>query len=315
ENGPRPWGLRDLLIGTVAALVVVAAAASLTRGPGGDPHPPPSPAPVASDSLLPSPTLASAPIGAAQESDSPAATERAAVVLPSQAPGGPRYGSNVDVAEAVPPPFQQPGQLPVRPTGTPVTAAGGTYGLPDANSTGGDWFLKRRGDNVTMQGTGYLRVFWGIFFADGRVATMTMPTWTGLSGRLFHVASGGGHRMDDARPATAGVQPGQTWMGSPGTGFDRLPGGAQQMWGFEYYYLDGQVTLHNNEWNTDYDLAVQPESAGDISTELGTRPGTDYDYVRYGLVRDTGTDGAPVPQYVTRATPADPTTVAQHSQV
>jgi hypothetical protein len=37
--------------------------------------------------------------------------------------------------------------------------------------------------------------------------------------------------------------------------------------------------------------------------------------VRYGLVRDTGTDAAPVPQYLTRSTPANVATVPQHSQV
>lgn len=37
--------------------------------------------------------------------------------------------------------------------------------------------------------------------------------------------------------------------------------------------------------------------------------------IRYGLVRDTGKDTAPVPQYVTRETPTDPATVAQRSRV
>jgi hypothetical protein len=34
---------------------------------------------------------------------------------------------------------------------------------------------------------------------------------------------------------------------------------------------------------------------------------------RYGLVRDTGRDDTAVPQYLTRATPADTSTVAQRS--
>jgi hypothetical protein len=37
--------------------------------------------------------------------------------------------------------------------------------------------------------------------------------------------------------------------------------------------------------------------------------------VRYGIVRDTCTDAAPVPQYLTRSTPADPTSIAQHSVI
>jgi hypothetical protein len=36
---------------------------------------------------------------------------------------------------------------------------------------------------------------------------------------------------------------------------------------------------------------------------------------RCGLVRDTGGDDTPVPQYLTRATPADPATVPQESRV
>ncbi|MEU8982750.1 MULTISPECIES: hypothetical protein [unclassified Streptomyces] len=40
-----------------------------------------------------------------------------------------------------------------------------------------------------------------------------MPAWTGLCGRLFHVASGGGHRMDDR----SGAADGTTWMGGPST--------------------------------------------------------------------------------------------------
>ncbi|WP_159106715.1 hypothetical protein [Streptomyces rishiriensis] len=36
---------------------------------------------------------------------------------------------------------------------------------------------------------------------------------------------------------------------------------------------------------------------------------------RYGLVRDTGRDDAPVPQYVTRETPSDPATAPQRSDV
>jgi hypothetical protein len=37
--------------------------------------------------------------------------------------------------------------------------------------------------------------------------------------------------------------------------------------------------------------------------------------IRYGLVGGNGTDTAPVPQYVTRETAADPATVPQRSRV
>ena len=63
-----------------------------------------------------------------------------------------------------------------------------------------------------------------------------MPTWTGLKGKLFHVASGGGRRMDDP---LAGSDGGTTGMGGPATGYTVLPAGTQQMWQNEYFYLDG----------------------------------------------------------------------------
>jgi hypothetical protein len=37
--------------------------------------------------------------------------------------------------------------------------------------------------------------------------------------------------------------------------------------------------------------------------------------IRYGLVRDTGNDTAPVPQYLTRSTPTDQSKVPQRSLV
>lgn len=43
--------------------------------------------------------------------------------------------------------------------------------------------------------------------------------------------------------------------------------------------------------------------------------GPDQGAIRYGLVRDTGKDTAPVPQYVTRSTPADASTVRQKSRL
>ena len=44
-------------------------------------------------------------------------------------------------------------------------------------------------------------------------------------------------------------------------------------------------------------------------------PGNPGWVLRYGVIRDSGTDTAPVPQYVTRAEPTDPATVPQKSVV
>ena len=140
-----------------------------------------------------------------------------------------------------------------------------------------------------------------------------MPTWTGLTGELFHVASGGGRRMDDATSGSGATA--STGMGSPTTGFDTLPAGAQQMWQNEYYYLDGTVVLHQNRGWASASLIVQAMTWQQITDDVDMAPGDPGWVLRYGLVRDTGSDTAPVPQYVTRSDPADPTSVPQRSEV
>ncbi|MEU6004205.1 hypothetical protein ABZ837_41160 [Streptomyces sp. NPDC047197] len=105
--------------------------------------------------------------------------------------------------------------------------------------------------------------------------------------------------MDDQMP-TATDRP-HTWMGSPDTGFAVLPDGAQQMWQNEYLYLDGEVTLRQNERGADYNLIVQPTSWAEITADITQPPDPARGVVRYGHVRDTGTDAAPVPQYLNRA--------------
>lgn len=172
--------------------------------------------------------------------------------------------------------------------------------------------MEHRGDTVTLSGRGYVLVRWQ-FVPHERPGAVVMPTWTGLDGKLFHVASGGGRRMDDQQPAAADRP--HTWMGSAATGFAVLPAGAQQMWQNEYYYLDGSVTLHQNERGADYNLAVMPVGRESVTEDLLQPPDPAKALVRYGYVRDTGSDAAPVPQYVTRADPPDPADVPQRSRV
>jgi hypothetical protein len=117
--------------------------------------------------------------------------------------------------------------------------------------------------------------------------------------------------MDDHGPG----QPSDvTWMGNPKAGYITLPPGAQQMWNNEYFYLDGTVTLHETEGWADYNLSVTPVMWADVTQDIDAAP-DGHGIVRDGLVRDTGTDAAPVPQYLTRSTPANVTTVPQHSVV
>ncbi|WP_053659093.1 hypothetical protein [Streptomyces sp. MMG1121] len=210
----------------------------------------------------------------------------------------------VDTVDSAPPPDRPPAALPHRPQ-TAVTMTGLKRHLDG-------YQLVHRGDTVVLRGKGYFTVHWDVMYGL-RPGLLTMPSWTGLRGRLFHVASGGGHRMDDRQP---GATADGTWMGNRQQGLITLPPGAQQMWQNEYYYLDGSITLHLNETQADYNLDVLPSSRQQTADDIATPPAPhSADRERYGLVRDTGRDDAPVPQYTTRSTPTDAGTVPQRSVV
>ncbi|MFI1709902.1 RNA polymerase sigma factor [Streptomyces griseoruber] len=237
-------------------------------------EPPRPPAPAASPSASPSP------------SPSPSATKKKAV-----------YGSVVDAVDTAPDPDTTPGALPHRPE-SGITSTGGAHAV-----------MNHRGDAVTLSGQGYVLVRWQIS-PQYRAGRLVPPAWTGLEGRLFHVASGGGRRMDDPTSATDTTA---TGMGSAATGYAVLPAGTQQMWQNEYFYVDGSVTLTVNERGADYGVSVFPSTWDAVEKDILTGPPAGAG--RYGLVRDTGGDDTPVPQYVTRDTPADPATVPQASRV
>ncbi len=221
---------------------------------------------------------------------------------PTPSPSRPErqlYGTVVDAVDRAPAAVARPAALPRR--------ADGTVTLTGAPPTG----LTHRGERVTFTGRGYFRVRWQVLPGQ-RPGALAMPTWTGLRGKLFHVASGGGRRLDDVTP---GSTDGTTWMGGPATGTTVLPTGTQQMWQNEYFWLDGSVTLHQNERGADYNLFAQASRLDQVTDDVATPPDAGAGIVRYGLVRDTGGDTAPVPQYLTRARPADPATVPQRSRV
>jgi len=207
------------------------------------------------------------------------------------------YGSVVDAVDTAPDPNTPPAALPRRPA-SGITSTGGAHVT-----------MNHRGDSVTLTGQGYVLVRWQIS-PQYRSGSLVPPSWTGLKGKLFHVASGGGRRMDDPVSTTDTTA---TGMGSTTTGYDVLPSGTQQMWQNEYFYLDGSVTLTVNERGADYGLSVFPTTWDAVEKDITTGPADGAK--RYGLVRDTGKDDTPVPQYATRASPADPATVAQRSRL
>ncbi|MFF7643271.1 sigma-70 family RNA polymerase sigma factor [Streptomyces canus] len=274
---------QPVVAATAGATIVAGGAYVVTQTPQ-VPAPRVAVSPTAASTYRP-PSLPSTP--SAPPSPSPSATPTKTAL----------YGSVVDAVDRAPDPDTRPAALPHRPE-TGITSTGGAHAV-----------MNHRGDGVTLTGRGYVLVRWQIS-PQYRAGSLVMPAWTGLKGELFHVASGGGRRMDDRVSAT---DPTATGMGDATAGYAVLPAGTQQMWQNEYFYLDGSVTLTVNERGADYGLSVFPSSWDAVEKDITTGP--DQGVTRYGLVRDTGRDDTPVPQYVTRSTPADAATVAQRSRV
>ncbi|MFI9764590.1 sigma-70 family RNA polymerase sigma factor [Streptomyces sp. NPDC051963] len=273
-------------VAMTAGATIVAGGAYVVTQPPDDPPPRAAAPTAASTARPPSPSAPASPT----PSPSPSPT-------PTKEPE--LYGTVVDAVDRAPDPNAEPAALPRRPE-SGITSTGGAQAV-----------MQHRGESVTLSGQGYVLVRWQIS-PDDRSGGLTVPTWTGLKGKLFHVASGGGRRMDDV--IGDGSDRGYvTGMGGPDIGYTVLPDGTQQMWQNEYFYVDGTVTLNQNERGASYGLTVFTSTWDKANEDV--RYGPPQGAIRYGLVRDNGKDTAPVPQYVTRATPADPATVAQRSRV
>ncbi|MFI9175280.1 RNA polymerase sigma factor [Streptomyces lincolnensis] len=284
------WSAKVLSALTKPAVAMTAGATIVAGGAYVVTQPPDAPPPRAATptATTPAPAPPPDPVPTPTPSASPSATPTKKADL---------YGTVVDAVDQAPDPDAGPAALPHRPE-TGITSTGGAHAV-----------MNHRGDSVTLTGRGYVLVRWQVS-PQYRAGSLVMPTWTGLKGRLFHVASGGGRRMDDPVSAT---DPSATGMGNATVGYAVPPPGTQQMWQNEYFYVDGAVTLTVNERGADYGLSVFPTTWDRAREDIGTGPPEGAK--RYGLVRDTGEDDTPVPQYVTRSTPADPATVPRESRV
>ncbi|MGW0367600.1 RNA polymerase sigma factor [Streptomyces coeruleorubidus] len=283
------WSAKLLGALTKPAVAMTAGATMVAGGAYVVMQPPDAPPPRAA--VTPTATATSEPPPSATPSPSPTPS-------PSAKRKADLYGTVVDAVDRAPDPDARPAALPRRPE-SGITSTGGPKAV-----------MQHRGDSVTLSGRGYVLVRWQIS-PHARPGAVVMPTWTGLKGKLFHVASGGSRRMDDPLPGAPNGY--VTGMGGPDIGYAVLPPGTQQMWQNEYLYLDGTVTLTQNERGCDYGIAVFPSDWEAVDKDVNTGPAQGA--IRYGLVRDTGTDSAPVPQYVTRSTPDDPATVPLRSRV
>ncbi|MEU0177715.1 sigma-70 family RNA polymerase sigma factor [Streptomyces massasporeus] len=284
------WSAKLLGALTKPAVAMTAGATIVAGGAYVVTQPPDAPPPRTA--VTPTATAGSAP---PRTSAPPAPTPKSS---PTETKKADPYGTVVDAVDRAPDPNARPAALPRRPE-SGITSTGGPKAV-----------MQHRGDSVTLTGRGYVLVRWQIS-PGSRPGALVMPSWTGLKGRLFHVASGGSRRMDDPLPGAPNGY--ATGMGGPSIGYAVLPPGTQQMWQNEYFYVDGTVTLTQNERGCDYGLIVFPSNRDAVVEDIDQGP--PQGAIRYGLVRDTGTDSAPVPQYVTRATPADPATVPQRSRV
>ncbi|MEW1645637.1 sigma-70 family RNA polymerase sigma factor [Streptomyces sp. NPDC091219] len=294
-GGPAGWSAKLLGVLTKPAVVVTAGATIAAGGVYVVAQSPDDPPPKA---LTPTAAAtAPAPGSAAPTTTASPSPSHSPSPSPSKRTVTGPYGSVVDAVDRAPDPDEPPTALPHRPA-SGVTSSGGAHAT-----------LNHRGDDVTLSGQGYVLVRWQIS-PQYRNGALVMPSWTTLKGRLFHVASGGGRRMDDPVSTTDTTA---TGMGSSTTGYDVLPAGTQQMWQNEYFYVDGSVTLTVNERGADYGLNVFPTTWDAVEKDITTGPAQGA--TRYGLTRDTGRDDTPIPQYATRSTPADPATVAQESRV
>jgi len=290
-GGSAGWSAKVLGLLTKPAVAVTAGATIAAGGVYVATHTPDNPPPRAL-----TPTATAGTLHPSSATTAPPTPSGSPSPSASKAATGP-YGSVVDAVDRAPDPDTPPAALPHRPA-SGLTSTGGAHAT-----------MNHRGDDVTLSGQGYVLVRWQVS-PQYRSGALVMPSWTALKGKLFHVASGGGRRMDDPVSTT---DPTATGMGNKATGYDVLPTGTQQMWQNEYFYVDGSVTLTVNERGADYGLNVFPSTWDAVEQDITTGP--TQGATRYGLTRDTGKDNAPVPQYVTRATPADPATVAQTSRV
>ncbi|KAI5837427.1 hypothetical protein DFP73DRAFT_636157 [Morchella snyderi] len=91
------------------------------------------------------------------------------------------YGSVVDAFDAAPAMYVAPRAHLSRDSGTLAVDGEGNY--------------------LNRTGKGYFQVRWEVAWFN-TYGALVPPTWTGLTGKLFHVASGGGRRMNDSHDPT-----------------------------------------------------------------------------------------------------------------
>ncbi|ORY60263.1 uncharacterized protein BCR38DRAFT_444436 [Pseudomassariella vexata] len=132
----------------------------------------------------------------------------------------------------------------------------------------GTYLLFHNSDFVTLRGTGYVRVRWEVeyWMRAGPTGDLTItPT-----GSFILTAGGGGFQYADNNPAPFCNSPSGTSCvnatGSDETGYTY--GFLKNHWHNEYYWLDGDVTVHTNEGTGLYNVALAVVSFDDMLAEI-----------------------------------------------
>jgi regulation of enolase protein 1 (concanavalin A-like superfamily) len=172
--------------------------------------------------------------------------------------------------------YQRPEGMPVNLVGTNDGVAN-RYVEPFPGSLGGKYLLFFYGDHVTLKGQGYFRARWEIayFNRGGEITPDMSPEFAVKSGTLKKVALANRYMPDydlNGTPGKSGVwRPGTLPGGheyDPITTAEGVTAGVPSLWGNEYYYLDGEVTINQREGWPDYNLALTPVSWAGVSNDL-----------------------------------------------
>ncbi|WP_156348221.1 hypothetical protein [Sphingomonas sp. Leaf34] len=176
-----------------------------------------------------------------------------------------------------------PSDLQNRTSNGPIGVVDGRWIEPFKNALAGRWLLFHNGEFVTLKGQGYFRVrneieYWK---KPGRVDKLGFHN---VEGKLLHVASGGGRKVNDEWVN----EPGRSELGRPGYRSSYLSRGVKPEWRNEYFYLDGIATLTLKEGK---DLAamnysVTPVTYSEVIKDVETPPDRKHNWLRRGIVLD-----------------------------
>ncbi|KAL1875112.1 hypothetical protein Plec18167_005782 [Paecilomyces lecythidis] len=157
---------------------------------------------------------------------------------------------------------------------TGVSYVSGQYTEFQPGYLSGTWLLFHNTDNVTLSGTGYVRVRWEVEY--WKRAGVTDDLYVDYTGTWDLVAGGGGFQYADSPApfcndgsgtclnATGGSDDGYTWFTN----------GANH-WHNEYYWLDGQVTIKTQEGTGEYNVALNTTGEMRLLVNFLCCPSTD----------------------------------------